>query len=329
MPATTSRRKWASQRVLLATALLLSGALWAQDDYPNRPLRIVVGFTPGGGPDITARHIAQRLGESLKQAVIVENRPGAGGTVAAGTVARAPADGYTLLSVSSAHAAAAAIYSKLAYDTLKDLAGITQTATSKYVLVVAPSLGVRSVADLIAAARARPGQINFSSAGVGSGTHFAGEIFKAMAAIDVVHVPFKGIPDALGETVAGRVQFFMAPIANAVSLVRDGRLVGLGVSSKARDPLLPELPTIDEAGVPGYEQELWFGLLGPAGMPRPVMARLNTEISRILGDADTKARWAPIGIEPRPTTPQEFDRLVASEIALYTKIARAANITAQ
>jgi len=315
--------------VLLATALLLSGALWAQADYPNRPLHIVVGFTPGGGPDITARHIAQRLGESLKQPVIVENRPGAGGTVAAGMVARSPADGYTLLSVSSAHAAAAAIYPKLAYDTLKDLAGITQTATSKYVLVVAPSLGVRSVGDLVAMAKTRPGQINFSSAGVGSGTHFAGEIFKAMAAIDVVHVPFKGIPDALGETVAGRVQFFMAPIANAVSLVRDGRLIGLGVSSKVRDALVPEVPTIDEAGVPGYEQELWFGILGPAGMPRPIMARLNSEIGRILGDAETKARWAPIGIEPRPTTPQEFDRLIAGEIALYTKIARAANITAQ
>jgi len=315
--------------VLLATALLLSGALWAQDNYPNRPLRIVVGFTPGGGPDITARHIAQRLGESLKQPVIVENRPGAGGTVAAGMVARSPADGYTLLSVSSAHAAAAAIYPKLAYDTLKDLAGITQTATSKYVLVVAPSLGVRSVGDLVAMAKTRPGQINFSSAGVGSGTHFAGEIFKAMAAIDVVHVPFKGIPDALGETVAGRVQFFMAPIANAVSLVRDGRVIGLGVSSKVRDALVPEVPTIDEAGVPGYEQELWFGILGPAGMARPIMARLNSEIGRILGDAETKARWAPIGIEPRPTTPQQFDRLIAGEIALYTKIARAANITAQ
>jgi tripartite-type tricarboxylate transporter receptor subunit TctC len=315
--------------VLLATALLLSGLAWAQDDYPNRPLRILVGFTPGGGPDITARHIAQRLGESLKQPVIVENRPGAGGTVAAGMVARAPADGYTLLSVSSAHAAAAAIYPKLAYDTLKDLAGITQTATSKYVLVASPSLGVGSVKDLLALAKARPGQINFSSAGVGSGTHFAAEIFKAMAAIDVVHVPFKGIPDALGETVAGRVQFFMAPIANAVSLVRDGRLVGLGVSSKTRDTLLPELPTIDEAGVPGYEQELWFGLLAPAGLPRAVLARLNGEIGRILGDADTRARWAPIGIEPRPTSPQEFDRLVASEIALYTGIARAANITSQ
>ena len=329
MPATTSRRKRASQTVLLATALLLSGALCAQDDYPNRPLRIVVGFTPGGGPDITARHIAQRLGESLKQPVIVENRPGAGGTVAAGMVARSPADGYTLLSVSSAHAAAAAIYPKLAYDTQKDLAGITQSATSKYVLVVAPSLGVRSVNELLAMAKTRPGQINFSSAGVGSGTHFAAEIFKAMAAIDVVHVPYKGIPDALGETVAGRVQFFMAPIANAVNLVRERRVVGLGVSSKARDALLPEVPTIDEAGVPGYEQELWFGVLGPAGMPRPIMARLNTEIARILGDADTKARWAPIGIEPRPTTPQDFDRLIASEIALYTKIARAANITAQ
>src|SRR6267143_343849 len=226
MPATTSRRKRASHKVLVVTALILSGlacAAVAQDDYPNRPLRIVVGFTPGGGPDITARYVAQRLGESLKQQVIVENRPGAGGTVAAGMVARSPADGYTLLSVSSAHAAAAAIYPKLAYDTLKDLAGITQTATSKYVLVAAPALGVRSVRELLAAARARPGQINFSSAGVGSGTHFAAEIFKAMAAIDVVHIPHKGIPEALGETLAGRVQFFMAPIANAVNLVRDGR----------------------------------------------------------------------------------------------------------
>src|SRR5437660_1750219 len=234
--------------VQVVAAFVLSGlacAARAQDDYPSRPLRIVVGFTPGGGPDITARHIAQRLGESLKQQVIVENRPGAGGTVAAGMVARSPADGYTLLSVSSAHAVAAAIYPKLAYDTLKDLAGITQTATSKYVLVAAPSLGVRSVKDLLAAARARPGERNFSSAGIGSGTHFAAEVFKAMAAIDVVHVPFKGIPEALAETVAGRVQFFMAPIANSVNYVKDGRLLGLGVASLQRDPMLPEVPTVD------------------------------------------------------------------------------------
>jgi len=333
MPATTSSRNKASQIVLVATALLLSGFAWAQGDeprdYPVRPLRIVVGFTPGGGPDVTARHIAQRLGETFKQPVIVENKPGAGGTVAAALVAKSPPDGYTLLSVSSAHAAAAAIYPKLPYDTLKDLAGVTQSATSKYVLVVPPSLGVRSVKDLLAAAKAKPGTINFSSAGVGSGTHFAAEVFKAMAAIDVVHVPFKGIPDALGETVAGRVQFFMAPIANGVNLVRDGRLVGLGVSSKNRDALLPDVPTINESGVPGYEQELWFGILAPAGVPRPVMAKLNAEISRVLSDPETKKRWAPIGIEPRPTTPQQFDQLIAAETALYTRIARAANITSE
>jgi tripartite-type tricarboxylate transporter receptor subunit TctC len=324
----------ASQKVLVATAFVLLASAAApvarsQDDYPNRPLRIVVGFTPGGGPDITARHVAQRLSERLKQQVIVENRPGAGGTVAAGQVARSAPDGYTLLSVSSAHAAAAAIYSKLPYDTLKDLAGITETASSKYVLVVPPSLGVKSVGELVSAAKARPGQINFTSAGVGSGTHFAAEIFKSMAAIDVVHVPNKGIPEAMNETVAGRVQFFMAPIANGMNLVRDGRLVGLGVSSRHRDALLPQVPTIDEAGVAGYQQELWFGLLGPAGLPRPVMVRLNTEIGRILADEETKNRWAPIGMEPRPTSPEDFDRLIRSEIELYSRIARAANITSQ
>ena len=322
----------ASQKVLVIGVLALSFAAWAafsQDDYPNRPLRIVVGFTPGGGPDVTARHIAQRLGERLKQQVIVENRPGAGGTVAASQVSKAAPDGYTLLSVSTAHAAAAAIYAKLPYDTLKDLIGITETASSKYLLVVPPSFGVKSVNELVAAAKAHPGQINFSSAGVGSGTHFAAEIFKSMAAIDVVHVPHKGIPEAMGETVAGRVQFFMAPIANGVNLVRDGRLVGLGVSSRTRDALLPQVPTIDEAGVAGYQQELWFGLLGPAGLPPRVLARLNAEIGRILSDDDTKRRWAPIGMEPRPTSPQEFDRMIAAEVALYTRIARAGNIRSE
>jgi tripartite-type tricarboxylate transporter receptor subunit TctC len=217
----------------------------------------------------------------------------------------------------------------LPYDTLKDLAGITQTASSKYLLVVPPSLGVKTVAELVAAAKARAGQINFTSAGVGSGTHFAAEMFKSMAAIDVVHVPNKGIPEAMNETVSGRVQFFMAPIANGMNLVRDGRLVGLGVSSRTRDALLPQVPTIDEAGVPGYQQELWFGLLGPAGIPRPILARLNSEIGRILADDETKGRWAPIGMEPRPTSPEEFDRLIAAEIALYTRIARTANITSQ
>src|SRR4051812_7331622 len=241
MPASTTRRNMTSQKVLVVIALAFGAcAGFAQEPYPNRPLRIVVGFTPGGGPDLTARHIAQRLGESLGQQVIVDNRPGAGGTLAAAMVARSAPDGYTLLSVSSAHAAAAAIYARLPYDTLQDLAGVTLTGSSKYVLVVAPASAIRSLPELLAAAKARPGRLNFSSAGVGSGTHFAGELFKSMAAIDVVHVPYKGIPEAMGEVVAGRVEFFMAPIANAVAPVKDGRLVALGVSSRARDALLAD-----------------------------------------------------------------------------------------
>jgi tripartite-type tricarboxylate transporter receptor subunit TctC len=313
--------------LLALLALSFSGSA-ASQDFPNRPIRIVVGFTPGGGPDLTARYIAQKLAESLKQQVLVENRPGAGGTLAAAQVARAAPDGYTLLSVSSAHAAAAAIYAKLPYET-KDLAGVTQTGSSKYVLVVAPSLKINSLRQLVAEAKSNPGRINFSSAGVGSGTHFAGEIFKSMAGIDVVHIPFKGIPEALTEVLTGRVHFFMAPIANSVAQVKDGRLLGLGVSSLARDPLLPDVPTISEAGVSGYLSELWFGLLAPAGVPQPVLARLNDEIARILRDADTRARWAPIGIEPRPSTPQEFDRLIRDEIALFAQIARAAAIKAE
>jgi tripartite-type tricarboxylate transporter receptor subunit TctC len=317
----------ASQKLLVIAALFLcSLSAYGQEAYPNRPLRIMVGFSPGGGPDVTARHIAQKLGEILKQPVLVENRPGAGGTVAAAMVARAPADGYTLLSVSSAHAAAAAIYAKLPYDTLKDFAGITQTAVSKYVLVAAPSSGIRSVKELVQRSRAEPGRLNFTSAGVGSGTHFAAEIFKAMALIDVVHVPMKGIPEALGETVSGRVQFFMAPIANAVGPVKAGQLIGLGVSSRTRDALLPDLPTIDEAGVAGYDSVLWFGLLAPAATPAPIKAKLSEAVGRILLDADTHARWAPVGIEPRPTTPDEFDRIVRGDIALFTRIARTAGI---
>src|SRR5207302_1537757 len=301
----------------------------APADYPSKPIHILVGFTPGGGPDITARYVAQRLGEAWKQQVIVDNRPGAGGTLAAGMVARAAPDGATLLSVSSAHAIAPILYSNLSYDTFKDLSGITLSAASKYVLVVSPSLGIKSVKELIARARARPGTLNFSSAGVGSGTHFAGEMFKAMAAIDVVHVPFKGIPEALTETLTGRVQFFMAPIANAVAPVKDGRLVALGVSSLKRDALLPDVPTIDAAGVRGYESELWFGLLVAKGTPRPIVERLNAGIRAVLADADTRARWASIGIEPSPTSPAAFDRLIRDDTALFAKIARAANIKAE
>lgn len=319
-------------RTVALVFALLSNAVLAQQtggDYPSRPIHILIGFTPGGGPDLTARYIAQRLGDAWKQQVIVDNRPGAGGTIAAGMVARAAPDGYTLLSVSSAHAVAAAIYPKLPYDTFKDLAGITETASSSYVLVVSPSLGIRSVGELIARAKAAPGQLNFSSAGVGSGTHFAAEMFKALAGIDVVHVPFKGIPESLTETMTGRVQFFMAPMANGVNLVREGKLTGLAVSSGRRDPMLPGLPTIAEAGVPGYESILWFGLLTSSGVPRPIVSKLNGEIVRILSDEETRKRFGPIGMTPRPTTPEGFDALIRDDSAVFARIARESNIKAE
>jgi tripartite-type tricarboxylate transporter receptor subunit TctC len=306
----------------------LAVAAAACADYPEKPVRIVVGFTPGGGPDITARHLAQELSAIWKQQVIVENRPGAGGSVAAALVARAAPDGYTLLSVSSAHAAAPAIYSKLPYET-KELAGITQTGSSKYVLVVSPSLGLDSLKKLLDAARAKPGALNFSSAGVGSGTHFAAEILKARAAIDVVHVPFKGIPEALSETVTGRVQFFMAPIANAVGPLKDGRLIALAVSSRERDALLPQVPTIEEAGVPGYESTLWFGLLTSAAVPRALVEKISADAGRVLASAATRESWLPIGIEPRPTTPAQFDELVRNDVKQFSEIARGANIRAE
>jgi len=314
------------RRLGLVLGIALAGAALA--DYPEKPVRIVVGFTPGGGPDIIARHLAQELGVIWKQQVIVENRPGAGGSVGAALVARAAPDGYTLLSVSSAHAAAAAIYSKLPYEP-KELAGITQTGTSKYVLVVAPSLGIDSLGKLLQVAKAKPGALNFTSAGVGSGTHFAAEILKARAGIDVVHVPFKGIPEALSETVTGRVQFFMAPIANALGPVKDGRLLPLAVSSRERDALLPQVPTVAQAGVPGYESTLWFGLLTSAAVPRPIVEKIGADAGKVLASASTRERWLPIGIEPRPTTPAQFDELIASDTRVFTEIARGAGIKAE
>lgn len=296
--------------------------------FPTKPVRIVIGFTPGGVPDITARLIAQRLSELWKQQVVVDNRVGAGGTIAAQIVASANPDGYTLLSVSSAHAAAPTIYPKLPYNTLTDFAGITMTANGSALLIVPPSLGVKSAKDLIALAKAKPGQFNFSSAGVGSGTHFAAELFKTMAGIDVAHIPFKGIPEALTETMTGRVQFFISPLASALALVKDGKALAIGVTSPKRAALLPDVPTVTESGLPGYTWNFWYGLLAPAKAPRALIKRLNGEITRILRQPDTQQRWVALGAEPAPTTPEQFDKLVADEIVAMSKLARAANIKA-
>jgi hypothetical protein len=297
--------------------------------YPARPIRIIVGFTPGGQPDIYARLISSKLTEALGQQVVVENRPGAGGIIGGQLVVAATPDGHTLLSVSSAHVTAPAVRAKMPYDTVKDLAGVTLTANATYVLAVTPSLNIKTVQELIALAKSKPGQINFSSAGSGSGTHFAGEIFKQSAGIDVVHIPFKGIPESLTDTISGRVQFTMAPVASSVALIKEGRLRALGVSSKKRSAIYPELPTIAEQGLPGFEWDSWGGLLAPSKTPRPIINKLNREIVKILGLPEIGERLRALGAEPTPSTPAEMDSFVAKQLQIATQIAKKAGIEPQ
>lgn len=297
--------------------------------YPSRPIRIVIGFTPGGQPDIFARLIAVKLTDVVRQQVVVDNRPGAGGIIGTQLVAEASPDGHTLLSVSTAYVIAPAVRAKLPYDTLKDFAGITMTATATYLLVVPPALGVKTVPEFIALAKAKPGQLNFSSAGAGSGTHFAGEMLKQSAGIDVVHIPFKGIPESLTDVAAGRVQFSMAPIASSVNLVKDGRLRALGVSSKQRSGIYPDIPTIAEAGLPGFDWNSWGALLAPAKTPRSIINRLNQEVTRILRLPDVEQRLRALGAEPSPMMPAQLDKHIAEQVRLIAQLARKAGIEPQ
>ena len=318
-------------RLSLCALTALPGATMAADpaaSYPIKPIRIVIGYSAGSTVDLSARIVGQKLGEAWKQQVIADNRPSAGGIIAAQTVANANPDGYTLLSVSASHAVAPAMYSKLPYDTVKDFAGITTTVSVPAVLVVSPSLGIKTAKELIAMARAKPGQLTFSSGGIGSATHFSAELFQSLAGVNVVHVPYKGIPEMITEAMVGRVQFTLAPASNAVPFIRDGKLVALAVSPAKRIAVLPDVPTLAEAGVTGYNWQTWFGLLAPAKTPRPIVQKLNQEVSRVLNLADSKERWNAIGAEPVPITPEAFDRYIGEQITLFTKLAKAANIKA-
>ena len=297
--------------------------------FPSRPIRVVVGFTPGGQPDIYARLIQAKLTDALRQQVVVDNRPGAGGIIGSHIVVDAPADGHTLLSVSSAHVTSPAVRAKMPFDTIKDLAGITLTANATYVLAVTPALNIKTVQDLITLAKAKPGQLNFSSAGTGSGTHFAGEMFKQSAGIDIVHIPFKGIPESLTDAISGRVQFTMAPIASSVSLIKEGRLRAVGVTSKKRSSLYPELPTLAEQGLTGFEWDSWGGLLAPAKTPRAVINKLNREVVKILAMPEIIERMRALGAEPTATTPEEMDAFVARQLKTAMQLAKKAGIEPQ
>ena len=296
--------------------------------YPSKPIRIVIGFTAGSTVDVSARVIGQKITESWKQQVIADNRPSAGGIIAAQTVANANPDGHTLLSVSASHAVAPAMYSKLPYDTVRDFAGITTTVSVPAVLIVSPGLGVKSVKELIAMAKAKPGQVMFSSGGIGSATHFSAELFQSLAGINVQHVPYKGIPEAVTEAMTGRVQFMLSPASNAMPFIKEGKLLALAVSPAKRVSVLPDVPTLMESGVPGYQWQTWFGLLAPAKTPRPIIAKLNQEVTRILNLPDSWERWNALGADPVPIAPEAFDKYVVEQITLFTKLAKAANIKA-
>lgn len=325
-----SRREFNGWMTALTTGAALTPlAARAQGaDWPSRPVKILVGFTPGGVPDIAARTLSQRLAEPWKQPIVVENRLGAGSNVAAQTAAAAPADGYTLLSVSSAHAVAPAIYARLPFDPIRDFAPISLTATGPALVVVAPDLPVKTMADLVALARAKPGLYNYASAGVGSGAHFAVELLRSQTAIDLVHVPFKGIPEALNETIAGRTHLFISPYASAINLVRQGKARAIAVTSLKRMPETPDLPTVAESGVPGYEWVFWYGLLAPAGTPRAIIDRIHTDVAAVLAQADVQQRFRSLGTEAVSSTPEAFARLIATEVASFTRLARAGNIRA-
>jgi tripartite-type tricarboxylate transporter receptor subunit TctC len=310
--------------LLLATITLPAEAVGAT--FPSRPVRMVVGFTPGGQPDITARLLAPRLYEALGQQIIVDNRPGAGGVVAAKIVADANADGHTLLFVSSSHVAIPAVRANLPYDTVRDFAGVTLTSTACYVLVVPATLSVKTAQDLITLAKAKPGQLNYGSGGTGSGAHFAAEMFKHTTAIDTVHVPYRGIPEALTDLISGRLHFFMSPLASAVSLVRDGKIRAIAVTAKKRVAVYAEVPTLAESGLSGYQWDSWSGLLAPAKTPRPIIERLNHEITRVLNQPEIQQRLLSMGAEAAPNTPAAFDKLITEQVALTIKLARQAGI---
>ena len=318
-----------SCKALLAACACLASVGAHAADYPSRPVRIVIGFTPGGTPDITARLIGIELSRTLGQQIIVDNRPGAGGTIGAKLVADANPDGHTLLSVSASHVLQPSIYAKMPYDTIKDFAGITRTSTACYMLVTGPSSDFRSAKDLIAAAKARPGQLNFASAGSGSGTHFAAEMLKHAAGIDAVHVPYKGIPESLTDTMGGRVQFFMSPLSGAIPLVKAGKLRPLGVSCSKRVAAIPDVPALAETELPGFRFDTWSGVLAPAKTPRAIVNRLHAEITRVLAMPDIQQKMTSLGVDPDPTTPAEFDKLIVEQVGLMAKLAKAAGIQPQ
>ncbi len=305
----------------VALAALVASTAVAQD-YPVKSIRFIVPFAPGGGNDVIARVIGQKLSQHWGPQVIVDNRPGAGGNLAAETTAHSAPDGYTLFQFNIANAIAVGIYKKLGYDPVKDFAAITELASSPFFLVVHPSVNAHNVVELIALAKAQPGKLNYASSGNGGSSHLAMELFKSMAGVTLVHVPYNGSGPALTDTISNQVQvLFTVPVA-ALPHIRGNRVRALGVSERTRSALLPDLPTIAESGLPGYESSAWYGVVAPAHTPPAIINKLNVEIVRILHEPDVKERMAALGAETVGSSPEQFAAFIKSEIAKWVRIVK-------
>jgi tripartite-type tricarboxylate transporter receptor subunit TctC len=298
-------------------------------EYPTKAIRIIVPLSAGAGADIAARIIAQRMNEHWKQPVIVENRPGAGGQIGTSAVVKAEPDGHTLMVQSSSHSANSAIYKSLPYDPLTDLVDVAMLGKTPYVMVSAGNGPYKSLKALIDAAKAKPGELAFASAGMGTSTHLAAEYLTGLAGVRMIHVPYQGSPEALQDVLGGRAAFYLAPVNVGVGLVREGKLNALGVSTASRAEVLPEVPTIAEQGLPGYEVTLWFGMWAPAATPPQVVQKLNAAVNAIVFEPPVREQFGKLGMQPAPMKLEEFSRFVRSEIDVYRKIVRAANIELQ
>jgi tripartite-type tricarboxylate transporter receptor subunit TctC len=315
--------------VLFATILLATlPAAAAEDDYPNHPVRIVVPFAPGGSTDVVARILADKLQGELKQAFVVENRPGAGGNIGADVVAKSNPDGYTLLmGTTGVLAINNYLYKDMPFDPQRDFAPVSYTSLITNILVVNANVPAKNVAELVALAKAKPGELTFASSGAGSSTHLSAELFKSMAGVDIVHVPYKGSSQAITDLMAGHVTMLVDNAPSSLPYVQQGKLRALAVTSLKRMPGLPDVPTLDEAGVKGYESLSWSGIVAPAATPRPVIARLNAAIERVLAMPDVRKKFADLGVDPVGGPPEAFARHIRAESEKWGRVVKAANIT--
>ena len=314
--------------IIVLLGIFLSLSAQAQN-YPNKPVRLIIAFTPGSSTDIIGRVVAAKLSEMWGQPVVGENRVGAGGSIGSKVVVDSAPDGYVLLANSSAHVANPGIYAKLPYDTLKDFTNLALLGGGPNVLITGTETGWKTLKDFVTAAKANPGKLNFSSAGVGSGTHFNLEKLKLALGVDVVHVPYKGTPEAIGDTIGGRVCCYWAPLNAALPHVTGGKAVALAVSSASRSSLLPNVPTVAEQGYPGFDYTLWVGLWGPANMPADVAAKINRDVNAALASPDTRDRLTKLGTLPGSMTIPEFGAFVRKEVDETQKILQAAGIKPQ